>query len=162
MAITFPESLEKIVAEVVEKVFNEALERIEKKYQALYTIFIEAFLSGNIMENIKEAKINGELSVIERYLGMDPINMFNLPVYREALNKYICEKDLFVELANNCEMFDPYDINLQTEENRRIMIEEIFCCIGNEVMDRIRFYLASKNRTRIIKNSRTVLYWAGQ
>ena len=161
MTFTFPESLEKIVAEVVERVFNEALEKIEKEYQTLYTIFIEAFMNGNIMENLEEAKSNGELSVIERYLGMDPINMFNLPVYCEALYKYIHDKDLFVELANNCEIFDPYDIKLQTEENRRIMIEEIFCCIGNEIMDRIKMYLALKQRTRIIKNSRTVLYWAG-
>lgn len=161
MTVTFPESLEKIVAEVVERALNEALERIEKEYKALYTIFIEAFLSGNIMENLEEAKANGELSVIERYLGMDPINMFNFPVYREALYEFIHDKDLFVELANNCEMFDPYDIKLQTEENRRIMIEEIFCCIGNEIIERIKMYLALKQRTRIIKNSRTVLYWAG-
>ena len=161
MTITFPKSLEKIIAEVVERAFNEALERIEKEYQALYTVFIEAFMRGDIMRNIEDAKNNGELSVIERYLGMDPINLFSLPVYREEICRFIRSKDLIRQLANNCEMFDPYDIKLQTKENQRIVIEEVFCCIGTEVMDRIGFYLALKKRTRIIKNSRTVLYWAG-
>lgn len=161
MTITFPKSLEKIIAEVVERAFNEALERIEKEYRALYTVFIEAFMRGDIMRNIEEAKNNGELSVIERYLGMDPINLFSLPVYREEICRFIRSKDLIRQLANNCEMFDPYDIKLQTKENQRIVIEEVFCYIGTEVMDRIGFYLALKKRTRIIKNSRTVLYWAG-
>ena len=161
MTFTVPESLKEIIAEAVEKAFNEALENIKKEYEVLYTVFVEAFMNGDLMENIEDANKNGELSVIERYLGMDPINMFNLPVYREALYKFIHDKDLFVELANNCELFYPFDINIQTEENRRIMIEEIFCCIYNEVMDRIRLYLALKQRTRIIKKSRTVLYWAG-
>lgn len=161
MTFTVPESLKKIIAEAVEKAFNEALENIKKEYEVLYTVFIEAFMNGDLMENIEYANKNGDLSVIELYLGMDPLNMFNLPVYREALYKFIHDRDLFIELANNCELFNPYDIKLQTEENRRIMIEEIFCYIGNEVMDRVRIYLALKQRTRIIKNSRKVLYWAG-
>lgn len=161
MTFTVPESLKKIIAEAVEKAFNEALENIKKEYEVLYTVFIEAFMNGDLMENIEYANQNGDLSVIELYLGMDPLNMFNLPVYREALYKFIHDRDLFIELANNCELFNPYDIKLQTEENRRIMIEEIFCYIGNEVMDRVRIYLALKQRTRIIKNSRKVLYWAG-
>ena len=161
MTFTFPESLEKIVAEVVERVFNEALEKIEKEYQTLYTIFIEAFMNGNIMENLEEAKSNGELSVIERYLGMDPINMFNLPVYCEALYKYIHDKDLFIELANNCELFDPYDIKLQTEGNRRIVMEEVFCRIGNDILERVMLYQTPREKRRIIRNSRMLLYWAG-
>lgn len=160
MTIAFPESLERIIAEVVERAFNEALERIEKEYQALYTVFIEAFMRGDIMENIKEANINGELSIIERYLGMDPINIFNLPVYREALYRYIRNKDLYRQLANSCEMFDPYDIKLQTEENRRIMIEEVFCRIGSEVIEQVVLCQTPNERVKILRKRRIELYLA--
>lgn len=138
MTITFPKSLEKIIAEVVERAFNEALERIEKEYQALYTVFIEAFMRGDIMRNIEEAKNNGELYVIERYLGFKPGILFNLPIYREELYKYMQDNDLFDYLANECMVLDPYDINIQTNDSRKVMIEEIFHRIGNDIMDQVR------------------------
>ena len=161
MTFTVPESFKEIIAEVVEKVVNEVLEKIEQDYKNIETVFIEAFVAGDIIKNIEEVENNRELILIERYLGMDPINLFNLPTYREELHRYIRDNGLIEQMVNSCELFDPYDIKLQTEDNKRIIIQEVFHRIKHDIIEKALLCYASKNRTRIIKNSRTVLYWAG-
>ena len=62
MTFTVPESLKEIIAEVVEKVVNEVLEKIEQDYKNIETVFIEAFVAGDIIKNIVD-KYQGNLAL---------------------------------------------------------------------------------------------------
>ena len=102
-----------------------------EEYRELYLLYAKSA----IRYIVNRKSYDDEAEIVSQYLGYDCSKLFDSIIYRPAIDRYTARNHIVEELKFNCDMYEFNDPLNRKQNNRRLILMEIFYQIEEQMLE---------------------------
>ena len=102
----------------------------------LYGLFGDILCLGDAAKNLRQLKKGCFEALFQSYAlktGLSLSRLYESPALSAAINHYAGTRNLYTQLVNSDD-FDPIDRLCLSKNNRSLLLAEVFCSLGGELI----------------------------
>ena len=102
-----------------------------EEYRELYLLYAKSA----IRYIVNRKSYDDEAEIVSQYLGYDCSKLFDSMIYRPAIDRYMARNHIVEELKCNCDLYEFNDPLNRKQNNRRLILMEIFYQIEEQMLE---------------------------